>query len=120
MSEVAPKKGEYQDGQLWFRRKGSTITLGLTHAAIEELGQLEGLTLPDDGEDFQKGEAVVTVEGTKGSVEVTTPATGMVSEVNEAAKEETDLVSEDPLEEGWLVKLDIEDKTELKEYALED
>jgi glycine cleavage system H protein len=50
---------------------------------------------------------------------VTTPASGIVQEVNEAAKDEPDMVSEDPLEEGWLVKLEIEDTSDLKELISE-
>ena len=51
---------------------------------------------------------------------VIAPATGIVSEVNEAAKAEPDMVSEDPLEEGWLIKLEIEDTSDLSEFRVED
>ena len=60
---------------------------------------------------------VLTVEGTNSNLEVTAPAAGIVQEVNEAAKDEPDMVSDDPLEEGWLVKIEIQDKSDLKEFA---
>ena len=116
MSEVAPKSGEYEEGKLWFKRKGSMVTLGLTHSALEELGAVEEVELPDEGEDFDKGEVVVTVEGTRGSIEVIAPAAGVISEINAGAREESDVIAEDPLEEGWLVKIEIQDKSDLKEF----
>jgi glycine cleavage system H protein len=117
MSDVAPKSGEFLEGKLWFQRKGTLVTVGLTSLAVEEVGQVERIEFPDEGDDFQKGDVVLTVDGSNGKLEVVTPATGLISEINEAAKEEPDMVSEDPLEEGWLVKLQIEDTTELKEYG---
>ncbi len=117
---TAPKYGEFLDGKLWFQRKGSTITLGITSLAVEELGSVESFDFPDEGADYEKGEVLLTVDGSNGKVEVTTPATGIVTEMNEAAQAEPDMVTEDPLEEGWLIKLEIQDKSDLKEYATDD
>jgi glycine cleavage system H protein len=115
-ADIAPKNGEFLDGKLWFHRKGLIVTLGLTSMAVEEVGQVQSIEFPDEGADYGKGDTVLTVDGTNGKLEVIAPATGIVSEVNEAAKAEPDMVSEDPLEEGWLIKLEIEDKSELKEF----
>jgi glycine cleavage system H protein len=93
------------------------VTVGLTNSAIEELGEIEGVELPSEGDDFDKGDVVVTVEGTKGAFEVTTPAAGVINEINESAKGEPTMISEDPLEEGWLVKLEIQDTSDLKEFV---
>ena len=120
MAEAAPKNGEFLEGKLWFQRKGSVVTLGLTSSAIEELGAVEGLEFPNEGDDFDKGDVVVTVEGSQGKIEVITPAAGLIQEVNEAAQDEPDRVTEDPLEEGWLVKLEIQDTSDLKEYAAQE
>jgi glycine cleavage system H protein len=112
MADIAPRNGEFLDGKLWFHRKGSMLTVGLTSLAIEEIGSVESVEFPDEGADFEKGETIVTVDGSLGKIEVVTPATGLV-------QDEPDMVSEDPLEEGWLVKLEIQDTSDLKEYAAE-
>lgn len=115
---VAPKYGEYNEGQFWFQRKLTTLTIGLTSVGVEALGgQVESIEFPDEGADFDKGEVVVTVEGSRGTLEVTTPAAGLIEEINEQAREESSVVAEDPLEEGWLVKLEIQDKSDLQEFA---
>jgi glycine cleavage system H protein len=118
MSEAAPKQGEYLDGKLWFTRKGTLVTLGMTSGAVEEVGTVQGLEFPEEGLDFEKGEVIMTVDGTNTSFEVSAPASGIVKEINEAAKEEPDMVSDDPLEEGWLVKIEIQDTSDLKEFTV--
>ncbi len=120
MADVAPKSGEFLEGKLWFTRKSSVITVGLTNSGIEEIGAVESIEFPSEGDDFDKGDVVATVEGTKGSFEVTAPAAGVVHEINEAAKAEPEMISEDPLEEGWLIKLEIQDASDLKEYAIDE
>jgi len=117
MSEVAPKNGEFLEGKLWFQRKGSVLTVGLTSMAVEEVGSVESIEFPDTGDDFDKGEVVATIDGSNGKIEVIAPAAGIVHEVNEAAQGEPDMVTEDPLEEGWLFKLEIQDTSDLKEFA---
>ena len=119
MADIAPKNGEYLDGKLWFQRRGSMITLGLTNAAVEDVGTVESIEFPNEGDDYEKGEILATVSGSNGTIELITPATGIIKELNEVAKEQPDTVSDDPLEEGWLVKLEIEDTSDLKEYGEE-
>ena len=116
MSDAAPKHGEYQDGKLWFHRKGSMVTVGLTLSAIEDIGSVESVELPEEGEDFEKGNVVATVDGTNGSLEIITPASGVVQEINETAKDNAEVITDDPLEEGWLLKLEIQDASDLSEF----
>jgi glycine cleavage system H protein len=113
MSDTPPKSGEYAEGRLWFTRKSSVLTIGVTSLGIEGVGNVQSIEFPSEGDDFEKDDAVITIDGTGGKLEVTAPATGTVHEVNEAAQAEPDMISEDPLEEGWLIKLNIEDPTEL-------
>ena len=117
MSDSAPKSGEYQDGKLWFHRKGDIVTVGMTMSGLEDIGAVESVDFPDEGEDFEKGNIIATIDGTNGKLEVITPASGVIQEVNEAAKEEPEVISDDPLEEGWLVKLEIQDASDLREYT---
>lgn len=113
----APRSGEFMDGQAWFTRKQTVLTLGVTNAALEDIGEVESITLPEEGDDLSKSEVVVTIEGTSGTLELITPASGLVHAVNERLSGSPETLSEDPLEEGWLVKIEIEDPTDLKEYA---
>lgn len=118
MSSI-PKSGEFQEGRLWFTRRGDVVTLGVTNLAIEEVGEVQSIEFPDEGADFTKGDTVMTVDGSNGKIEVIAPATGVVHSINQAAQEEPDMVSDDPLEEGWLIKLEMEDASDLKEFNVD-
>ncbi|MCM0606436.1 MAG: glycine cleavage system protein H [Xanthomonadaceae bacterium] len=113
----APRSGEYMDGQAWFTRKQTVLTIGVTNAGLEDIGEVESITLPEEGDDLTKSEVAVTIEGTSGTLELITPAAGLVHAANVRLAGSPETLSEDPLEEGWLVKIEIEDPTDLKEYA---
>lgn len=115
-SDGAPKSGEFLDGKLWFERRTNIVTVGVTNAAIEEIGQVEGVEFPSEGDDFDKGEVIATLDGNTGRLEILAPAAGVIQDINQTAAKEPDIISEDPLEEGWLVKLEIQDTTDLKEF----
>ena len=103
-----PKEGEILNGQLWFSRRGNILTLGLTSAGIETLGDLNSIELPEDGDHFDSGDTVFTVEGNQGSIEFATPSKGVIVEANPSGSN-IDIVQEDPLEEGWFVKIQMDD-----------
>lgn len=115
MSEAAPKEGEFAEGKFWFTRRLGVVTVGLTSLAVEEIGTVESVELPEDGDDYSRGEVVVTIDGSNGALDVTAPASGFITEINDNAKKNPEIVAEDPFEEGWLFKIQIEDPTELKE-----
>jgi glycine cleavage system H protein len=103
-----PKEGEFEQGKLWYSRRGNVLTIGLTIGAIEKLGELEEITLPEEGDHFDAGDDIVVVDGTSGSVEIVLPSKGVVIAVNPIAADPV-AVSEDPLEEGWLIRYQLDD-----------
>ena len=108
---------EYNDGKFWFHKKLNIVTIGLTLAALDEIGEVEAVNLPSDGDDFDKDDVVCEVDGSDGTIKVYTPAAGFVAEVNSPVSDDVQIVNEDPIDEGWLVKLEIQDDSDLKEYA---
>lgn len=114
-----PKSGELQGGLVWFERKNSTVTLGLTNAAIEKVGIVESVEFGDVDSEAGSGEIVATITGSVDDLEVLSPGEGTLIEINTGVEIEPDLVSEDPLEGGWLAKVELQDRTDLL-AALED
>lgn len=107
---------EFNDGKLWFHKKSDTLTIGITLASLDELGDVEGLNLPSEGDDFDKDDVICEVDGSDGNMKVYTPAAGFVKEVNKSLSDDVQILNEDPIDEGWLVKLEIQDESDLKEY----
>lgn len=99
---------EYDEGRIWFKKKGKTITIGLTEKAFEEIGEIEGIILPGEGDELTQDDVIGEVTGTKISFEIISPVDGSVCAVNEALNDDIDLLIEDPLDEGWICQIRME------------
>lgn len=96
---------EYDEGRIWFKKKGGVVTVGLTEKAFEEIGNVQTINLPVEGDDFSQDDVSCEIEGEKGSFEVVCPVDGSVVAINEALNDDQDLLLTDPLDEGWLFKV---------------
>lgn len=80
--------------------------IGLTDYAVEQLGDIVFVELPEVGSTFAKNEAFATVESVKAASEIYMPISGTVTEVNEEIISSPELLNEDPLGQAWLIKID--------------
>lgn len=120
MSQSIPKAGELCDGKLWFDRTGSTLLMGLTDDAVEEVGAVERIEFPAEGESFNQGDVMMVLDGNLRRIEVVAPAIGQIKEVNQVLRQEPEMLLDDPLEEGWLVKFEIQDLSTFEEFLNQD
>ena len=81
-------------------------TVGLTDYAVEQLGDIVFLELPEVGTEFHKGETFATVESVKAASEIYMPISGKVTEVNNEVADSPEILNEDSYEKGWLVKIE--------------
>jgi glycine cleavage system H protein len=95
-------------------------TIGMTDYLQEKLGEIYSLKLPEEGEEFVKDEAFSVVEAKNGRRELKAPVSGEVIEVNYEAVEVPELVNEDPLSEGWLLKVEMTSGQEFDDLFTED
>ncbi len=84
----------------------NTFTIGLTDYAVEQLGDIVFLELPEVGVEFKKNETFATVESVKAASEIYMPVSGKITEVNDAVVESPETLNEDSYEAGWLVKIE--------------
>lgn len=80
--------------------------IGLTDYAVEQLGDIVFVELPEIGSTFAKNESFATVESVKAASEIYMPISGTITEVNEDIIATPELLNEDPLGKAWLVKID--------------
>lgn len=90
--------------------------IGLTDYAVEQLGDIVFLELPEVGTSFRKNEVFATVESVKTASEVYMPISGTVVEINEAVVDRPEILNESPYENGWLIKI----KNEIDTVELAD
>lgn len=97
----------------WIKIENETGTVGITPFAQSELGEIVYVDLPSIGDEFNQDEVFGSVEALKTVSDLFMPLTGEVTAINEDLLENPTLVNEKPFEEGWMIKIQIENKKEL-------
>jgi glycine cleavage system H protein len=108
-----PDDLKYLDSHEYVRLDGEIATIGITAFAIDQLGDIVFLELPEEGDAIAKGESFGTVESVKAVEDLVAPVTGTVIETNTAILDAPEQLAEDPYGEAWLMKVRIEDASEL-------
>ena len=108
MSEV-----RYSKDHEWVKIDGDTATVGITHYAQEQLGDVVFVELPEVGKKVEQGKELATVESVKAASEVYAPISGEVVEVNSALTDAPATVNEEAQGKGWFARLKIADKGQL-------
>jgi glycine cleavage system H protein len=109
---VNPKNLKYHREHDWARIEGDTATFGLTSYAQETLGDIVFIELPEVGTDVTAGAPYAEVESVKAVSDVYAPLSGSVIEVNEDVTDAPEIINESPYEDGWLIKVRLNDPSE--------
>ena len=120
MSLEYPDDLKYLDTHEYVRLDGEIATIGISAYAIEQLGDIVFLELPEIGDLISKGEAFGTVESVKAVEDLKAPLTGTVIERNQAIIDTPEEIDEDPYGEGWLLKIRIDDPDEINDALSSD
>jgi len=110
-----PSDLQYTKEHEWVRVEDTLVTVGITDYAQEELGDIVNVELPEEGDVFNKDEAFGAVESVKASSEVFSPISGKIAEVNEPLLDAPETINEDPYDEGWMVRIMMNNPSELNE-----
>ncbi|MBM4286382.1 MAG: glycine cleavage system protein H [Deltaproteobacteria bacterium] len=96
------------------------VTLGLTDYLQEKMGEIYSLRLPDEGEELIKDEVFSALEAQNGRRELISPVSGEVVDLNYEAMEVPEIINEDPLSEGWLLKVELPSLQEFEDLLSEE
>ncbi|PMB26623.1 glycine cleavage system protein GcvH [Fischerella thermalis] len=125
MSLEYPQDLRYLDTHEYVRLEGEIATIGITAFAVDQLGDIVFLELPEIGDAVTKGEKIGTIESVKAVEDLNSPVTGTVIERNEEMIESPEQIAEDPYGEGWFIKVRVNDPCEIddaltaQEYSAE-
>lgn len=100
-----PSDIQYTKSHEWVKVQGDEATVGITDFAVEHLGDLVFVDLPEVGHTLDAGDAVAEVESVKAVGEVYSPIAGEVIAVNEDLADDQGPLAGDPFGEGWLFKV---------------
>ena len=100
-----PEELRYTESHEWVHVDGDIGTIGITDHAQKQLGEIVYLELPEVGHVFNADEEFGTVESVKAVSELYVPVSGEVVEINKSAVGEPGIINDDPLGDGWLIKV---------------
>jgi glycine cleavage system H protein len=110
----------FSGAHVWVRIEDDTAVLGLSDYLQDQMGEITALELPDLGDVLRARRRMGHVESEEASSPIDAPITGEVIEVNPEALENPDLLNSDPYGSGWLLRVRIEDKSELEDLINEE
>jgi glycine cleavage system H protein len=115
-----PSDLRYLETHEYVRLDGEIATIGISAFAVDQLGDIVFLELPDLSDVIEKGESFGTIESVKAVEDLKAPITGTVVERNDAVIEAPELLAEDPYGEAWLLKVRVKDADEINDALLVD
>ena len=110
-----PADLKYTKDHEWIKIEGKTATVGITHFAQGELGDIVYVDVDTLNETIEKEEVFGSVEAVKTVSDLFMPISGEIIEFNESLGDEPEKVNKDPYGEGWMIKIAISDASEIEE-----
>ena len=100
---------KFTEDHEWLRIEGDVATVGITDYAQNALGDIVFVQLPDVGARFAQGDEAAVIESVKAAGELKMPLAGTIVEVNPALVDAPATVNDDPLGEGWFIRIRLDD-----------
>jgi glycine cleavage system H protein len=109
-----PADRVYSDSHEWHKLDGSTLTLGITAFAVEQLTDVTYVGMKAKGTKIAAGGSAGEVESVKTTSDIYSAAAGEITEVNKAVVDDPSIINSDPYGRGWLVKIAVSDQSGLQ------
>ena len=108
-----PKTLRYAKSHEWAYLEGNVCTLGLTKFAVDQLTDIIYIDMPDIDDPVSTGDSFGEIESVKAVSDLYSPVTGDIVAINEKLETDPTLISSDPYDKGWLIKVKVEKDTTL-------
>ena len=110
-----PEGIKYSKEHEWVLVEDHVAIIGITEYAQQELGDIVYVELPEIGEKIVKDDPFGAVESVKAVSDIYAPVSGTVVEVNDALPDGPETINDDPYGDGWMIKVEMSDKDDLKD-----
>ena len=98
----------------WVRMDGDIATIGVTHYAQGELGDIVFVEVETEGETLEAEEVFGTIEAVKTVSDLILPITGEIIEMNKAIDDDPSLINDDPFGAGWIIKVRVSNPSDVE------
>ena len=106
---------KYTKDHEWISIDGDIATVGITDFAQSELGDIVYVEVDTIDESLNKDDVFGTVEAVKTVSDLFIPVSGEIIEFNESLNDNPELINESPYDEGWIIKMKVENSDQLSE-----
>jgi len=115
-----PDELKYSKEHIWVRVENGSAVIGITDFAQEELGAINGVELPDEGDEIEQDDSIGSIEARKTVASIYAPFSGTVRNVNHEVLDNPELLNDDPYDGAWLIEVSLDDPEELKNLLSAD
>jgi glycine cleavage system H protein len=102
-------------GYQWLKIEDDSVIIGVSEEGLEEISEISGVNLPAENEAVSADEICGEVETEEGPLNLYSPVDGKVVEINSAVLDSPELISEDPLGDGWLLRIEPTNASDLED-----
>lgn len=109
-----PQELKYSSDHEWVRVEGNFAFIGITDFAQDQLGDIVYVDISvDEGDDISAGDVFGSIEAVKTVSDLFMPVSGKLVEINEALEGAPETVNTDPYNEGWILKIELDESSDL-------
>ena len=113
MSNEVRENLKYTETHEWLKIKENKAVVGITDHAQSELTDIVFVEFPEIGKKVKKGDELCIVESVKSVSEIYSPISGKITKVNNQLDDAPETINSSPYDDGWLVELEVENKSEI-------
>jgi len=108
-----PANLKYSPDHEWIKIDGNIATVGITDFAQGQLGDVVFVDIPSEGETLAKSDVFGAIEAVKTVADAFMPVSGKIIEINADLESSPESVNKDPYQEGWMIKIEMSDLSEI-------
>ena len=108
-----PDNIKYTEDHEWVKLNDDIATIGITDFAQSELGDIIFVEFPENNIKTSKKDSIGTLEAVKTVADIFSPISGTIIELNEDLESNPELINEDPYNNGWILKIKIDNPDEV-------
>ncbi len=108
-----PEDYYYTKDHEWAQVDENIVTVGITEFAQQSLGEVVYVELPEEGQKVTQGEPFGVIESVKAVSDLYAPVSGTVIEINQSLNEDPASLNDDPINDGWLIRIEMDTEKEL-------
>jgi len=112
---IIPEDLYYTKEHTWVKIDDKLAVIGITDYGQDQLGTVVYVELPQKGDFVDAGDKVASIESLKATVDIFSPLTGKITNINDELNNEPDLINSEPYTSGWLYEIEMKDPSEIED-----